>query len=280
MLIGDATRDGRADVTCLYGAYPGLDIESDDGDGSLSRTVSSMSVSGAIALVEAPAARGLVSADGTSDVSALMVSSNAITKSVIASAPVPVNTVTGGDVDGDGVPDLIAYGESTGDLSFFDGQTLARRDFTVALPDAGVSFIAGLPRGGRSLFGFANATAATSGLLVIVPVVDGVPQSRAMYDVASDAPPRIGDLDGDGVPDLVFVGIDDPSVMWMRGHADGTLTPARPVLLTGTVTGSYRGLVVVDLDLDGRSELMVEDAVFDSQTGTNTTSLHVFHAQQ
>lgn len=64
----------------------------------------------------------------------------------------------------------------------------------------------------------------------------------------------VGDLDGDGQPDLAGVGGD--RFWWCRGQVGGTFAP--PVVLGNGV--ALVGLVLADLDADGRLDAVAADA--------------------
>ena len=70
---------------------------------------------------------------------------------------------------------------------------------------------------------------------------------------------RLGDLDGDGRPEIVFAGGDEVRIFWNR---DGAFDPAdRTILPITGIQGQFRrgllGLELADVDGDGRLELLV-----------------------
>lgn len=63
----------------------------------------------------------------------------------------------------------------------------------------------------------------------------------------------IGDLNGDGVPDLAVTNFGSKSISIYLGKGDGTLTAAP----TPTVNGSPQSLVMADLNGDGKLDLVI-----------------------
>ena len=80
-----------------------------------------------------------------------------------------------------------------------------------------------------------------------------VPQGT--IDCLSEIPldHEVGDLDGDGIPDLVTGGFNSQTVEWHRGLGGGAFAP--PELL-GTMVGSLEDLSLADLDGDGHLDVL------------------------
>lgn len=83
--------------------------------------------------------------------------------------------------------------------------------------------------------------------------------SAARFNLAA----RAGDIDGDGNADLVFAaarltGEPDADLFWMRSRGDGTLEPAVALRHEPLPLRAVRQFETVDLDADGRSDLVLE----------------------
>jgi hypothetical protein len=157
------------------------------------------------------------------------------------------------DLDGDGVPELIAGTPTT--WSVFSGADRSRRDYAGA---PGELESADLNRDGRpdvlaiSDGAVAISLASASGLSAPV-VVSGPP---------SDADHFIVDYDGDGVSDLLFIGVG-PQVYVMRGDGAGSLNAPEALLLDGAPLPTFmagRNLsAVADFNGDGKIDLAISD---------------------
>src|SRR5262249_6315427 len=69
-------------------------------------------------------------------------------------------------------------------------------------------------------------------------------------------PPVVGDLDGDGRPDLAWPSFAASGVATFRNHGDGSLEPMRMIPVGGTV----RGVAIGDVTGDGAPDLVVPES--------------------
>lgn len=111
-------------------------------------------------------------------------------------------------------------------------------------------------------------------------VLPGWPQSATEVPVSDNGGrPALGDLDGDGVLDIVVQGLVTPSFDWgmwaFRG--DGTVMPGWPVGFAGLEPG-FGGFAVGDLDFDGTSEVVVTK-LWSWPTGIQPSPTYVFDGE-
>ena len=198
---------------------------------------------------------------------------------ILGTTNIDMSRLDTGDVNEDGLPDLVAYdwfslesgpysialylGTPGGDLSapvLFPVPTAAFPNLFV-LP-----FLTDVDADGDlDILGVFKAGGATHVLLghgdgtFDAPVVSGggLTQGGTQYM-------DVGDVDGDGFPDVVF-GQDffdpDTVVEWARGLGDGAFEPAA-ALVTGRVP---RAVLLSDLDADGVTDLAFMDAISATQ---------------
>jgi hypothetical protein len=178
-----------------------------------------------------------------------------------------------GDLNGDGVPDVIATNPERASFTVFLGNRDGTLQAGTTLP-AGVrgysapfsAAIADFDGDGRN--DVAVADLSTRAMLVRLGNGDGTFGAESSYDIGGIGAFIVvaADVDLDGHVDLVVAnrGSDDVSVLLGRG--DGTFrAPVRSG--TGTGTGPYT-LVVADMNLDG-----VPDAVTPNYQSGNASVL-------
>jgi hypothetical protein len=167
-------------------------------------------------------------------------------------APDDFETLAIADLDGDGAPELIAGTGAT--WSVFSGADRSRHDVAGA---AGELETVDLDRDGHpDLVSFGSQ-------IGISLVRDGAPTAPTFVDGPPiDGDHVIVDYDGDGAPDLLFVGVG-PQVYVMRGTGTGSLNPPEALLLDGAPLPAYmpgRNLAAAaDFDRDGRVDLAISD---------------------
>lgn len=163
-----------------------------------------------------------------------------------------LNDIAAGDVDGNGAADLAAAASGSGrsHVSLFrsrgDGTfhpevrlTVGSRPASLALADLNGDGALDLVTANRGTFDLSLRLGQGNGSFLAArsyPLVFGIqPESVA-----------VGDVTGDGVPDLVATALDD---MWvLAGQGDGTFGPPQRFAGGGT------SLVLVDLDGNGTLE--------------------------
>jgi hypothetical protein len=170
-----------------------------------------------------------------------------------------------GDIDGDGKPDLVVMNpfsttvssvlrntSSSGTVSFS-----ARVDFTTGTQPRSVS-IGDIDGDGKQDLAVANAVSNTVSVLRNIST-PGTISISAKVDFTTGTSPRsvgIGDLDGDGKPDLVVGNGNDNTVSILRNISmPGTIILSNKVDFT---TGNGPGaLTIGDIDGDGKPDLAV-----------------------
>jgi hypothetical protein len=194
------------------------------------------------------------------------------TKVDFATGPTP-QAVAIGDLDGDGQPDLAVANSGGATVSVFRNVTTAgnlttasfaaRVDFTTGAAPQAVA-IGDLDGDGKPDLAVANGTDNSVSVLRNVSAA-GTPAFAAKVDVATGGNPlalAIGDLDGDGRPDLATANGSGSSASVLRSAATaGSLTSASfdPAVTYATST-SLSGVAIGDLDGDGYPDLALAGA--------------------
>lgn len=168
-------------------------------------------------------------------------------------APDDFATLATADLDGDGMPELIAGGAAI--WAVFSGADRTRRDYAGARGDLAT---ADLDRDGRpDLLAFSGTTIAISLTRAGAPGTSSVIEGPPL-----DADHFIVDADGDGIPDVLFVGVG-PQVFVMRGTGTGTLGAPERWYPGGAEIPEYvagRSLAAVaDFNRDGKVDLAISD---------------------
>jgi len=139
-------------------------------------------------------------------------------------------SVSIGDFNGDGAPDLVVANSATNDVSVLlgtgDGTFLGEQRFNAGVQPAFVS-IGDLNDDGILDLAVANrgsvGSGAFDGVSILLGNGDGTFQNRKGVNAgASPIALSIGDLDGDGTPDLVVANLNSDDVSVLIGKGDGT----------------------------------------------------------
>lgn len=169
------------------------------------------------------------------------------------------SAVSHGDIDGDGLQDLVAACESDGSLRVFlglgAGQVSADPRITVAAGAPRDVKVADINRDGRADLISLNATART----IEVRGQDASSPGSFLAPVSiatADGPTAltVADVNGDGLPDVAVceAAADQVSVFLQDAAAPGTFLAATVV----SVGAGPSALVVADVDSNGRADLI------------------------
>ena len=156
-----------------------------------------------------------------------------------------------GDVNGDGVPDVVFTNENSFGLAVLIG----RGDASFAprvIYGQGLSLpaIADVDRDGHADL-LAVSFAVSGGVSLLRGNGDGTFQAPVTVAAGGFGALAVGDVTGDGVPDLV-VGTMDVEVC--TGHVDGTFDP--PIAITTGGTTGVAAIALGDVDGDGATDIV------------------------
>jgi hypothetical protein len=187
-------------------------------------------------------------------------------KQDFATGSAPFSVVIG-DLDGDGKPDLAVARLGSNNVSVFrntstSGVTVsfaAKQDFTTGINPYSVA-IGDLDGDGKPDLAVTNSNSATVSVLRNTSTSIGTVSFAAKQDFTTGSTPysvAIGDLDGDGKPDLAVANLGSNSVSVLRNTSTSGVTvsfAARQDFATGSTPYS---VAIGDLDGDGKPDLAV-----------------------
>ncbi|MBS0374745.1 MAG: VCBS repeat-containing protein [Proteobacteria bacterium] len=177
------------------------------------------------------------------------------------------------DLNGDGLPDLVATDVRVGIVSVLLNSATAPGTFLgsrqIAVSDARFAVAADLDGDGRPDL----LVASDSGVVALLngPVPGEFAAPILLYQGAAGSTVRtlaVGDLNGDGVPDVV-VSDDDGVRVLVLTRAGGTAAVAgTSTVYTNAVPGQFAVVAVADIDGDGANDVIIAD-----QSGGTVTIL-------
>lgn len=177
-----------------------------------------------------------------------------------------------GDIDGDGKPDLIVGNQTAATVSIFRNTSVsgaisfaAKVDFASGANTFGIAVIGDVDGDGKPDMVVANGGATTVSVYRNTSVA-GTLSFAAKVDFATGATPysvSLGDLDGDGLPDVLVSDLTGTALSAYRNTSTpGTVSLAAKVDYT---TGSLPAIAAVgDLDGDGKPDLAVANETSNS----------------
>jgi hypothetical protein len=182
----------------------------------------------------------------------------------IADSTGPVKSLVAADLNYDQVPDVVAKPAAGGPFAFTASKTRTFTPRTVDVSVLGTAAVLGpvlttpMPNGLVYELLDGNTTVAT-----LEPDEAGNLKARPTTSALVDTPPAtppivaVGDIDGDGYPDLITVEPNASVVHTNHGHPDGSFDK-----ISGgrKLSAPARGLSTADLDGDGKWEIVVAEA--------------------
>jgi choice-of-anchor C domain-containing protein len=268
VVICDVNRDGKPDLVASDPDYDRVLVLLGNGDGSFQpQTTSDAGVdprSIAVADLNGDGRLDAVTPNsGSDDVSVLLGNGDGSfqpqTRLDVGAFPMSVAI---GDLNGDGRPDLAVANSRSGDVSLlfgngdgtFQPQTrlaVANYPWSVAIGDLNGD---GLPDLVVSTGG--SGPPNTGAVAVLLGNGDGSFRPEGSYPTGSYTSwVAIGDLNGDGRPDIVTANEGSSDVTVLVGNGDGSFQPQRRFAV-GTYTYS---VAIGDLNGDGRPDLAAAD---------------------
>jgi len=188
------------------------------------------------------------------------------------------DSIAAGDVDGDGLADLVTSSSVNGDariLRLGADTDLERRALeTLATPSLVRSVdLHDFDNDGRDeiVVAYTASGAARTGTIDLVAYPNGSRPTRRIWseDGVEVAGVAVGDVNGDGAADVV-AGLQDGRLLAFRGDGNGFVTAdaviAAPTWRRGCAVSAVR---IADLDGDGRDEVI---ATFESDVSSSASS--------
>ncbi len=274
--VGDFNGDGRPDAVLSGGGQYGLTLFLNNGNGSFTAqapitgalygydiVVGDFNGDGKLDVAEI----GSADTSGDSTLAILLGNGDGTFQPAIDTQVAPGDLAVG-DFNGDGHPDLAITDFNTDTVSILlgngDGTFTAGQSFTTASPTAEIE-TADLTGNGKLDLVMANTGAGT--VSIFLGNGDGTFTAAPNETIQVGSDPQgiaIGDLNGDGIPDIVVANAGSDSVSVLLGKSDGTFTAlARFVLSQAGIDTSFLAhfqpgsIAIADVNNDGKPDLVL-----------------------
>jgi FG-GAP-like repeat len=177
-----------------------------------------------------------------------------------------LDAIVSGDLDGDGLPDIVANTAdvTSNDIFILRNQTGGAGTFTVSQTFA-ADFVNRIAIADMNGDGRPDLVIAAHTLMLALQAA-GTPGSFAapttLYTPPSGRGPArlaIGDLNGDGLPDVAIADSNGVTVLFHAAAADPPAIGSTLSVFTNSRVGELCALAIADIDGDGRNDLVVAD---------------------
>ena len=176
--------------------------------------------------------------------------------------PIGAGILAAGDLNGDGITDVVYAANGTSPLGVAFGSPSGFRPAGAYPQAVSVVTIADVNSDGKPDLVGAAGSGPTALLLIYLNKGDGTFAAPVTTTITTDTSlwpfpvsVTVGDFDGDGKPDVIETNSDAGIFYFFHGNGDGTVAP--PKAFAGHYLNAYQVVAAVDINGDGKLDLVV-----------------------